>query len=97
MSDNKPAPLVIRGRAVFAHPLFMAQIDTLARQTASFKKKDWLGYLGNNASKRLAAITKLALDVFPRDPTRVVAHSQHQAAVRCYRSLKAPDTPTRST
>ena len=97
MIDNKPAPLVIHGWAVFTHPLFMAQIDALTKQVEVFKKNDPVGYAKKNASKRLAAITKLALDVFPRDPTRVVAHSQHQAAVRCYRSLKAPDTPTRST
>ena len=70
MRDNKPAPVVIHGWAVFAHPLFVAQIDALTRQIESFKKKDPRGYVKKNASKRLAAITKLAFDVIPQDPTR---------------------------
>lgn len=88
MSDNQPAPLVIHGRTVFAHPLLMAPIDTGARQVAAFKEKDWFGYVTKNVGKRLAATTKLAIDVIPRDPTLVVAHSQHQATVWCYCSSK---------
>ena len=32
MSAGKPEPLVIHGWTVFAHPLFLAQIEALARQ-----------------------------------------------------------------
>ena len=70
MIDNKPAPLVIHGWAVFTHPLFMAQIDALTKQVEVFKKNNPVGYAKKNASKRLAAITKLALDIIPQDPTR---------------------------
>ena len=63
-------PLVIHGWTVFAHPLLLAQIEALARQVETLKQKDPAGYLKKNASKRLAAITKLAFDVIPQDPTR---------------------------
>ncbi|MBP6077446.1 MAG: type II toxin-antitoxin system YhaV family toxin [Xanthomonadales bacterium] len=70
MSRGEPAPLVIRGWTVFAHPLFLAQIEALAQQVDDLKQKDAVGYVKKNASKRLAAITKLAFDVIPQDPTR---------------------------
>jgi toxin YhaV len=70
MSAGKPTPLVIHGWTVFAHPLFLAQIEVLTQQVEAFKRKDPLGYVKKNASKRLAAITKLAFGVIPQDPTR---------------------------
>lgn len=70
MSSGETAPLVIHGWTVFAHPLFLAQIEALAQQVEVFKKKDPDWYLKKNASKRLAAITKLAFDVIPQDPVR---------------------------
>lgn len=70
MSVGKPAPLVIHGWTVFAHPLFLAQLEALAQQVEVFKQKDPLGYMKKNATKRLAAITRLAFDVIPQDPTR---------------------------
>jgi toxin YhaV len=70
MSESKAAPLIIHGWTVFAHPLFLAQVETLAQQVDAFRQKDPVGYARKNASKRLAAITKLAFDVIPQDPTR---------------------------
>ena len=70
MKAGRPVPLVIHGWAVFAHPLFLAQIDALARQVESFKQKDPVGYVKKNATKRLAAITKLAFEIIPQDPAR---------------------------
>jgi len=70
MSAGKPVPLLIQGWTVFVHPLFLAQLEALAQQVASLQKKDPLGYGQKNASKRLAAITKLAFDVIPQNPTR---------------------------
>lgn len=58
------------GWTVFAHPLFIAQIEALAQQVEHFKKRDTVGYVKKNASKRLAAITRLAFGVIPEDPTR---------------------------
>ena len=70
MSPREPSPLVIHGWTVFAHPLFLAQIEALARQVEALKQKDPLGYVKKNASMRLAAITKLAFDGVPQDPAR---------------------------
>ena len=70
MSARKPVPLVIHGWTIFAHPLFLAQLEALAQQVEAIKQKDPVGYVKKNASKRLAAITKLAFDVIPQDPTR---------------------------
>ncbi len=70
MSPREPSPLVIHGWTVFAHPLFLAQIEALARQVEALKQKDPVGYVKKNVSKRLAAITKLAFDGVPQDPAR---------------------------
>ncbi|MEA1053796.1 type II toxin-antitoxin system YhaV family toxin, partial [Lamprobacter modestohalophilus] len=70
MSPAQPASLVINGWTLFAHPLFLAQIEALAQQVDALKQKDPSGYLKKNASKRLAAITKLAFEGIPQDPTR---------------------------
>ena len=70
MNVPNPTPLVIQGWAVFAHPFFISQLDVLAQQVRSLKEKDPVGYMKKNATKRLAAITKLAFDVIPQDPAR---------------------------
>ncbi len=68
--SSQPAPLLVHGWTVFAHPLFLVQLEALAQQVEVFKQKDPVGYVKKNANKRLAAITKLAFDVIPQDPTR---------------------------
>ena len=70
MSRGKLKPLLIHGWTVFAHPLFLAQVEALALQVEALKQKDPVGYLKKNATKRLAANTKLALDVIPHDTPR---------------------------
>ena len=70
MSNGKPTPLLIHGWTVFAHPQFLAQIEAFVQQVEGLKEKDPVGYVKKNANKRLAAITKLAFDVIPQDPTR---------------------------
>jgi toxin YhaV len=70
MSAAKPVPLVVHGWTVFAHPLFLAQMEVLAQQVAALKQKDPAGYGKKNASKRLAAMTQLAFDVIPQNPAR---------------------------
>lgn len=70
MNTRKPTPLLIHGWTVFAHPLFLAQLEALAQEVEAFKQKDPTGYVKKNATKRLAAITKLAFDVIPQDPSR---------------------------
>lgn len=70
MNTDKPIPLLIHGWTIFAHPLFLAQLEALAQQVEVVKQKDAVAYAKKNASKRLAAIAKLAFDIVPQDPTR---------------------------
>ena len=70
MKAAKPSPLAIHGWTVFAHPLFMSQVEALVEQVEALQKKDPTGYVKKNATKRLAAIARLAFDVIPQDPTR---------------------------
>ena len=70
MSGRGQVPWVIHGWTVFAHPLFLTQLEALEQQVEALRQKDPVGYVKKNASKRLAAITRLAFDVIPQDPTR---------------------------
>lgn len=70
MRATNPAQMSIHGWTVFAHPLFMAQVEALAQEVEALKQKDPAGYVKKNATKRLAAIAKLAFDVIPQDPSR---------------------------
>ena len=62
------APLVVNGWTIFAHPLFLDQIEELIQQAQALQHRDPSGYVHRNASKRLAAIAKLTVDVIPQDP-----------------------------
>jgi toxin YhaV len=63
-------PLVVNGWSIFAHPLFLEQFESLVMQVEHLRYKDPQNYKKKNATKRLAAIVKLAFDVIPQDPTR---------------------------
>ena len=62
--------MVVDGWTLFAHPLFLDQVDVLLLQLEASKLNDPADYLKKNVSKRLAAIAKLAFEVIPQDPTR---------------------------
>lgn len=70
MSAGKLMQLVVNGWTIFSHPLFLSQIEALTQQVEALKQKDPAGYTQKNASKRLAAIAKLAFEVIPQDPAR---------------------------
>ncbi len=70
MSRAVVVPSVVNGWTIFAHPSFLDQIEALSRQVAVFKRKDPAGFVKKNATKRLAAIAKLAFEVIPQDPAR---------------------------
>ncbi|SFC29977.1 toxin YhaV [Marinospirillum celere] len=61
-------PLKINGWTIYAHPLFLEQVERLKNQVKRLKDKDPEGYRKKSASKRLAAIIKLALHDIPQDP-----------------------------
>jgi toxin YhaV len=63
-------PLVINGWSIFAHTLFLGQLQELSTQVERLRQKDPRNYHSKNATKRLAAIAKLAFKVIPQDPTR---------------------------
>ncbi len=61
--------LVVNGWTVFCHPLFLDELDSLIEQVEALKEKDPQNFGKKNATKRLAAISKLAFDVIPQDPS----------------------------
>lgn len=63
-------PLVVNGWTIYAHPLFLDQVEALIGQVEALRQKDGAGYVRKSATKRLAAIAKLAFEVIPQDPTR---------------------------
>jgi toxin YhaV len=61
--------LIINGWSIFAHPLFLDQLEELIQQVERLRLKYPETYQKKNATKRLAAIIKLAFDVIPQDPS----------------------------
>jgi toxin YhaV len=70
MKLKQPVTLVVNGWTIFAHPLFLEQINALTSEVESLKNKDPISFSKKNSAKRLAAITKLAFDVIPQDPSK---------------------------
>jgi toxin YhaV len=70
MSKTTFTPLVVNGWTIFAHPLFLNQVEELVQQVETLKQKDPNGFTKKNASKRLAVIVRLAFEIIPQDPTR---------------------------
>jgi toxin YhaV len=64
------SPLVVNGWSLFAHALFLDQLDELIAQVERYRAKDPVGYKQKNVTKRLAAIAKLIFEVIPQDPSR---------------------------
>jgi len=64
------SPVVINGWTIYAHPLFLDQLEALIVEVEALRAKDHQGYISKNASKRLAAITRLMLKDIPQDPSR---------------------------
>jgi toxin YhaV len=65
-------PFEINGWTIYAHPLFLDQIEALVTEVEKAKSKDPTGYKNKRASKLLAAILKVALEDIPADPARAV-------------------------
>ncbi|MEO0014058.1 MAG: hypothetical protein RLZZ535_2447 [Cyanobacteriota bacterium] len=62
--------LIINGWCIYAHPLFISQVEELTEQVERLRQKYPQDYHQKNATKRLAAINKLAFEIIPQDPTR---------------------------
>lgn len=74
-------PTVVNGWALFAHPLFLSQVDALATEVEELQRKDPNGYSRRNATKRLAAIARLAFEVIPADPARPEYRQGHTLGI----------------
>lgn len=71
---TKSKPLVINGWRIFAHSLFLDQLEELINQVEFLQKKYPSDYSKKNATKRLKAIAGLVFDIIPQDPT----HSKYR-------------------
>ena len=70
MDKRDEVPLQIHGWRIYAHPLFLDQLNALINEVETLRRKDPQGYRSRNASKRLAAIARLMLHDIPQDPSR---------------------------
>lgn len=71
MTDGKTAatpPLVVNGWSIYAHPLFLDQLEGLIAEVETRKVRDPKSWRKKNSAKRLAAIVKLVTQVIPAYP-----------------------------
>ena len=66
-------PVIINGWSIHGHPLFLGQLNALIKEVEHLKAKSGKqgnpeGYHKKSATRRLAAIRKLMLEVIPSDP-----------------------------
>lgn len=62
------APLVINGWSIYAHPVFLNQLEELIEEVEARKVRDPETWQKKNCTKRLAAIFKLTSENIPVDP-----------------------------
>ena len=62
MSDDA---IQINGWTIYAHPLFLDQLEAMIATVEKARKKDPAGYKKKRATKLLAAVLKVAFDDIP--------------------------------
>lgn len=62
------APLVVNGWSIYAHPVFLDQLEGLIEEVEARKARDPKTWRKKNCTKRLAAIVKLVTETIPADP-----------------------------
>ena len=67
MSDDA---IEINGWKIYAHPLFLDQLEAMIEKVEQERKKDPKNYKKKRATKLLAAVLKVAFEDIPNDPTR---------------------------
>jgi toxin YhaV len=60
----------VNGWTIYAHPLFLDQLDEMIAAVEKARKKDPTGYKKKRAAKLLAAVLKVAFEDIPGDPIR---------------------------
>ena len=66
------APVQINGWTIYAHPLFLDQVQRLVGRLEQARKRDPAGFKRLRAAKLLSAILKIAFEIIPQDPSRTV-------------------------
>ena len=61
---------VVNGWTLYAHPLFLDQLERLTNTVERAAKKNPTGFAASADAKLLAAMRKLMFEVMPIDPTR---------------------------
>lgn len=61
-------PLVINGWSIYAHSLFLDQLEELIEEAENRKARDPANYRKKNCTKRLAAIARLVTTDIPSEP-----------------------------
>jgi toxin YhaV len=61
--------MVVNGWRLYVHPLFHGQLVRLVEQVEALAKKKPAAYKEEAATKLLATINRLILEIIPRDPT----------------------------
>lgn len=62
--------LAVNGWQLFAHPLFLDQLDKLAAAVERARAKDPRGWRTSANAKLLATLRQLVFETIPQDPTR---------------------------
>ncbi|MCR9072751.1 MAG: type II toxin-antitoxin system YhaV family toxin [Alphaproteobacteria bacterium] len=62
------APIVVNGWSIYAHPIFLDQLEGLIKEVEERKRRDPKAWQKKNCTKRLAAIFKLVGQDIPTDP-----------------------------
>ena len=71
MNDAAPtakAPLTVNGWSIYAHPVFLDQLEGLIEEVEKRKNRDPETWRKRNCTKRLAAVFKLIIETIPVDP-----------------------------
>jgi len=62
------APLGVNGWSIYAHPVFLDQLEILIAEVEARQARDPQDWQRKNCTKRLAAIFKLMTETIPADP-----------------------------
>ncbi len=62
------APLVVKGWSIYAHPVFLDQLEELIEEVETRQARDPKTWQKKNCAKRLSAIFKLVTENIPTDP-----------------------------
>jgi toxin YhaV len=63
-----PPAMEINGWKIYAHPVFIDQLETLVQEVEQLRADNPKGYREKKKTKLLAAILKMAFEVIPQNP-----------------------------